>query len=90
MDLTKASTLSRDQLAQLWTTYHQTKGFLSAAIPTETYKLMIDNGKRYPMFVLPLAREVPGALPDGQETEAAVEMHLLVSEEEDRTAVSQF
>lgn len=79
MDLGKVATLPRDQVAQLWTTYHQTKGFLSAAIPTETYQLMISNGKKYPMFVLPLAREVAGALPDGQETESAIEMHLLVS-----------
>lgn len=76
MDLSKASTLAPAEVATLWTTYHQSKGFLSAAIPTDVYNRMLANGKKYPMFVLPLARDDPDA-PEGEQ--GAVEMHLLVS-----------
>ncbi|GAA6048453.1 hypothetical protein JCM3770_003764 [Rhodotorula araucariae] len=73
MDLTKASDLTTSALSQLWTTYHQTKGFLSAAIPLETYLRMLNSARKYPIFVLPLAKVAE--LPEGQET--ATEMHLL-------------
>ncbi|GJN91200.1 hypothetical protein Rhopal_004218-T1 [Rhodotorula paludigena] len=75
MDLSKASDLTTSALSQLWTTYHQSKGFLSAAIPMETYLRMINSARKYPIFVLPLAREAE--LPEGQEAEKATEMHLL-------------
>ncbi|GAA5968416.1 hypothetical protein JCM21900_002665 [Sporobolomyces salmonicolor] len=77
MDLSKVSDLTTSALAQLWTTYHQAKGFLSAAIPTETYLRMISSARKYPLFVLPLTRDVVGEAPDGSETDQAVEMHLL-------------
>ncbi|BGP40854.1 hypothetical protein JCM10449v2_004819 [Rhodotorula kratochvilovae] len=73
MDLSKASELTTTALSQLWTTYHQTKGFLSAAIPLETYLRMLNSARKYPIFVLPLAKVAE--LPEGQE--AATEMHLL-------------
>lgn len=79
MDLSKAALLDSSAVSQLWTTYHQAKGFLSAAIPTVTYEKMVKTGKKYPIFVLPLTRDVVGEAPDGSETESAVEMHLLVS-----------
>lgn len=75
MDLSKASDLTSTALSQLWTNYHQAKGFLSAAIPTETYLRMVTSARKYPIFVLPLARTAE--LPDG-EAESATEMHLLV------------
>ncbi|KAK4057228.1 hypothetical protein OIO90_001723 [Microbotryomycetes sp. JL221] len=77
MDLTKATELNTDALSQLWTTYHQTKGFLSAAIPIGTYQKMIETAKKYPMFVLPLARDVQGQQVDGSDKSGAVEMYLL-------------
>ncbi|KAK4048232.1 hypothetical protein OIV83_004937 [Microbotryomycetes sp. JL201] len=77
MDLTKATELNTNQLSQLWTTYHQTKGFLSAAIPVETYNKMIETARKYPMFVLPLGRDVPGEQVDGSDKSGAVEMHLM-------------
>lgn len=41
---------------------------------------MIQMGKKYPLFVLPLARDVIGDVPEGLAKEGgAVEMHLLVS-----------
>lgn len=79
MDLSKAAQLDTSAISQLWTTYHQAKGFLSAAIPTATYEKMVQSGKQYPIFVLPLARDVAGELPDGSETASAIEMYLLVS-----------
>lgn len=80
LDLSKSSTLTTSAISTLWTSYHQSKGFLSAAIPTEIYKSMILMGKKYPLFVLPLARDVIGDVPEGLAKEGgAVEMHLLVS-----------
>ncbi|GAA6061318.1 hypothetical protein JCM10212_003208 [Sporobolomyces blumeae] len=77
MDLSKVHDLTSGALSQLWTTYHQAKGFLSAAIPTETYLRMISSARKYPLFVLPLQRDVVGEAPDGTQTEQAVEMYLL-------------
>ncbi|KAM0789334.1 hypothetical protein ACM66B_000167 [Microbotryomycetes sp. NB124-2] len=77
MDLTKATELNTSALSQLWTTYHQTKGFLSAAIPVETYNKMVETARKYPMFVLPLGRDVPGEQVDGSGKSGAVEMHLM-------------
>ncbi|GAA5880104.1 hypothetical protein JCM8547_006191 [Rhodosporidiobolus lusitaniae] len=74
LDLSKATELTTSALSQLWTSYHQAKGFLSAAIPTETYLRMLNSGRKYPIFVLPLTRKAE--LPDGNE-ESATEMHLL-------------
>lgn len=64
--------------------YHQTKkGFLSAAVPLETYNMMLENAARYPMFVVPLAREDTAAVEQtsaeiAAEATSAVEMHFLV------------
>lgn len=74
MDLSKAVDLTTSALSQLWTTYHQTKGFLSAAVPLETYLRMLNSARKYPLFVLPLTKVAE--LPEGQES--ATEMHLLV------------
>ncbi|GAA6032466.1 hypothetical protein JCM8097_004774 [Rhodosporidiobolus ruineniae] len=74
MDLSKVSELSTSALSQLWTAYHQSKGFLSAAIPSETYLRMINSARKYPIFVLPLTRT---AELEGGESESATEMHLL-------------
>ncbi|TNY19187.1 ATP11 protein-domain-containing protein [Rhodotorula diobovata] len=73
MDLSKAVDLTTSALSQLWTTYHQTKGFLSAAVPLETYLRMLNSARKYPLFVLPLTKVAE--LPEGQES--ATEMHLL-------------
>ncbi|KAL8292234.1 hypothetical protein RQP46_001700 [Phenoliferia psychrophenolica] len=78
LDLSKATSLTPASISQLWTTYHQAKGFLSAAIPTATYERMSTVAKKYPLFVLPLARDIVGEdKPEG--SAGAVEMHLLVS-----------
>lgn len=80
LDLSKASTLSPPAIAQLWTAYHQGKGLLSAAIPTATYEAMLGVAQRYPLFVLPLARDIVGDVPEGLApgAQGAVEMHFLV------------
>ncbi|KAI5476444.1 hypothetical protein MNV49_007757 [Pseudohyphozyma bogoriensis] len=75
LDLSKVATLNTQTVSALWTTYHQSKSYLSATIPTETYNRMSAVAKKYPMFVLPLAREPPAGSPEGEN--GAVEMHLL-------------
>ncbi|SCV69860.1 BQ2448_1254 [Microbotryum intermedium] len=76
MDLSKAATLNSTAVSQLWTTYHQAKGYLSAAVPVETYERMVKLAKRYPLFVLPLARDVSvGEIEADKAT--ATEMYLM-------------
>ena len=80
LDLSKVATLTTSDISTVWTTYHQSKGFLSAAIPTDIYNRMLKVAQKYPLFVLPLARDIIGDLPEGVEKGAkgAVEMHFLV------------
>lgn len=65
---------SSEVIHQLWTAYHSTKdshGFLSATIPAPTYSEMMDVAQKYPLFVIPLPRNVGG------ETGNAWEFYLL-------------
>ncbi|WWC72966.1 uncharacterized protein I206_106930 [Kwoniella pini CBS 10737] len=48
-------------ISQIWTAYHTahptlSNSFLSAPVPSETYKSMLEVAKRNPFFVLPLPR----------------------------------
>jgi ATP synthase F1 complex assembly factor 1 len=59
------------QISTLWTAYHASRsngtgrGFLCAAVPVAAYEAMLAAGRRYPTFVLPLARDAdPAALVD--------------------------
>ena len=53
---------TREEVSGLWTGYHATRsqgtgrGYLSAAIPQDTYQKMISKATKYPTFVLPLQR----------------------------------
>ncbi|PWN51722.1 hypothetical protein IE53DRAFT_392982, partial [Violaceomyces palustris] len=65
LDISKLSDQPASKISELWTGYHTLKNKLSAVIPTETYKELITNAKKYPQFVLPLPRKIVG----GEETE---------------------
>ncbi|PVU88642.1 hypothetical protein BB559_005481 [Furculomyces boomerangus] len=54
---------SAEEIGAIWTTYHSSENknkntiWLSAVIPSSSYKNIIQNGKQYPIFLLPLPRE---------------------------------
>jgi len=75
LDVDKISKESADTIGKLWTGYHALRNKLSAAIPTDTYRQMLDTARRYPQFVLPLPREE--AVGEGKEAQRAFEMHYL-------------
>lgn len=46
-----------DEIKNIWLEYHKHKdNVLVAAIPTETYNLLTERSKEYPIFILPLPR----------------------------------
>jgi ATP synthase F1 complex assembly factor 1 len=70
-----------EQVSALWTAYHASRsggtgrGYLCASVPVKTYEAMLDSARRFPAFVLPLARDVA---PDASgPQEQAYEMHFM-------------
>lgn len=45
-----------EEIRAIWLEYHKQKDVLVATIPTETYKLLEQRAKEYPMFLFPLPR----------------------------------
>lgn len=64
-----------EQISALWVLYHSSRsggtgrGYLSASIPKETHEKMVERGRKYPIFVLPLPRAVPKENEDGSKEE---------------------
>ena len=58
-----------EQISALWTAFHASRsggtgrGYLSASVPLATFEKLIDKGKKYPSFILPLIRESRQAEP---------------------------
>lgn len=45
------------EIENIWLEYHKQKDdVLVATIPTETYSLLVERSKEYPIFILPLPR----------------------------------
>lgn len=57
MNLKKVTKLTRAQLCETWIAFHTDKAMLSAAIDEEAYISLLRDGRRFPLFVLPLARD---------------------------------
>ncbi|OLY85188.1 Protein ATP11, mitochondrial [Smittium mucronatum] len=47
---------SADQISEIWTTFHLGKPGVSAVIPSESYRKMLDSSKKNQIFILPLPR----------------------------------
>ncbi|CEI95763.1 hypothetical protein G6F70_007205 [Rhizopus microsporus] len=45
-------------ISEIWTRYHANKDCISAVIPGSIYNRMYEISKKYPMFILPMPREV--------------------------------
>ncbi|KFB46336.1 AGAP004641-PA-like protein [Anopheles sinensis] len=47
---------SADDIKHLWFEYHKHKDVITAAIPVDQYKLMMDRALKYPIFIFPIPR----------------------------------
>lgn len=45
-----------EEITKIWLDYHKEKDVLVATIPSETFKLLMERGKDYPLFIIPLPR----------------------------------
>lgn len=45
-----------DEIKGIWLQYHKEKDVLVATIPAETYNLLNERSKQYPIFIFPLPR----------------------------------
>lgn len=45
-----------EEIRQIWLEYHQQKDVIAAAIPTETFEMLMSNAKKYPVFIFPIPR----------------------------------
>ncbi|OJA11666.1 hypothetical protein AZE42_06484, partial [Rhizopogon vesiculosus] len=73
-----------EQISTLWTAYHGSRtggtgrGFICASVPVDLYNKMLNIGKRYPMFVVPVRREGSSTTsPEGEENGTAHEFYFL-------------
>ncbi|WFD07251.1 Glucosaminyl phosphatidylinositol (GlcN-PI) nositol acylation protein [Malassezia vespertilionis] len=56
MNVDKMANEEPDAVGKLWTAYHTMNDKLSAVISASTYTAMLENGARFPSFVLPLPK----------------------------------
>lgn len=47
---------SKDEIAEIWREYHQTKDCVSGILTAEQFDKMFERGSKYPTFLLPLPR----------------------------------
>ncbi|KAI0932697.1 hypothetical protein AcW1_000255 [Taiwanofungus camphoratus] len=70
-----------EQLSVLWRVYHSSRsggtgrGFLSASVPLDKYRKMIDVAMRYPSFVVPVPK--PNAQTDNAGDKPAYEFYFM-------------
>jgi len=67
IDVKKVATQSADEITKLWVAYHLSTSNpprLGAVIPTGTYEEMIESARKYPSFVIPLAKSSSSPSPD--------------------------
>lgn len=60
--MTKVAQKSASEITKLWTAYHlspSNASRLGAVIPTGTYQDMLASARRYPSFVIPVAKSSP-------------------------------
>lgn len=56
MKLERLQGKTAEEIKSIWLDYHKQKDVLVATIPTETYKLLTERAKEYPLFIFPLPR----------------------------------
>ncbi|XP_022206362.2 ATP synthase mitochondrial F1 complex assembly factor 1 [Nilaparvata lugens] len=48
---------SPDEIKDLWLEYHKSKDTIAAVIPPEKFKIILERGEKYQLFLLPLPRK---------------------------------
>ncbi|KND03103.1 uncharacterized protein SPPG_02167 [Spizellomyces punctatus DAOM BR117] len=56
VDVERLKQESSDQIANIWNEYHSSRQCLSGAMPSSFYQSLLDQAKKFPMFLLPLPR----------------------------------
>jgi ATP synthase mitochondrial F1 complex assembly factor 1 len=47
---------SAEEIKQIWLQYHQKKDVIAAVIPTQIFNTLIENAKKFPIFIFPVPR----------------------------------
>lgn len=47
-----------EEIKSIWLEYHRQKDVIAAAIPTETFNKLMENAKKFPLFIFPIPRFV--------------------------------
>ncbi|KAG5671732.1 hypothetical protein PVAND_001912 [Polypedilum vanderplanki] len=47
---------SADEIKEIWLEYHKSKDVIAAVVPTEIFNKLMDNAKKYPIFIFPIPR----------------------------------
>ena len=45
-----------EEIKKIWLEYHKQKEVIAATIPTETFEKLMENSKKYPIFIFPIPR----------------------------------
>lgn len=48
--------MSVEEIIKIWLEYHKQKEVIAAVIPTAIFNKLMDNAKKYPLFLLPIPR----------------------------------
>lgn len=45
-----------EEITQIWLEYHRQKEVIAAVIPTDIFNMLMENSKKYPLFIFPIPR----------------------------------
>lgn len=45
-----------EEIREIWLEYHKQIDVIAAAIPTESFDLLMENAKKHPIFIFPIPR----------------------------------
>lgn len=45
-----------EEIKAIWLEYHKQKDVIAAAIPTESFEMLMENAKKHPIFIFPIPR----------------------------------
>lgn len=48
--------ISAEEVKQIWLEYHSKKEVIAAVIPTKIFETLMENAKKYPLFIFPIPR----------------------------------
>lgn len=48
--------MSVEEITKIWLEYHKQKEVIAAVIPTAVFNKLMENAKKYPLFLIPIPR----------------------------------